>query len=212
LPGGHVIYNVDSRNVLHELPPVDAIITDPVWPNCPPGLMPGSDDPQGLLEAVLSRVDAARIVIVLRGDSDPRFLMAVPRRWPFFRAQILPYVIPGYIGRKLGGDEIAYCFGEPLPSAPGRRVIPGWGPKVQPAGRPENSHPASRSVAHFRWLLRWWTEPGQTVLDPFMGSGTTGVACIEMGRKFIGIEIEKAYFEIAMKRLLETQRPLMVAD
>ena len=42
---------------------------------------------------------------------------------------------------------------------------------------------------------------GDTVCDPFMGSGTTGVACVRTGRKFIGIEIDKGYFEIAKKRI-----------
>ena len=43
--------------------------------------------------------------------------------------------------------------------------------------------------------------PGGTVLDPFMGSGTTGVACANLGRKFIGIEIERKYFDIACERI-----------
>jgi len=42
---------------------------------------------------------------------------------------------------------------------------------------------------------------GHTILDPFMGSGTTGVACAKLGRKFIGIEIEPTYFDIACKRI-----------
>lgn len=46
--------------------------------------------------------------------------------------------------------------------------------------------------------------PGcETILDPFMGSGTTGVACIRLGRKFIGIERERKYFDIAVKRITE---------
>lgn len=45
------------------------------------------------------------------------------------------------------------------------------------------------------------TTPSQQVLDPFMGSGTTGVACVDLGRKFIGIEIEPKYFDIACKRI-----------
>ena len=45
----------------------------------------------------------------------------------------------------------------------------------------------------------------KTILDPFMGSGTTGVACKELGRKFIGIEINKDYYEIAKKRIANTQ-------
>ena len=42
---------------------------------------------------------------------------------------------------------------------------------------------------------------GHTILDPFMGSGTTGVACVKLGRKFIGIEIEPKYFDIACRRI-----------
>jgi len=44
-------------------------------------------------------------------------------------------------------------------------------------------------------------KPNQTILDPFMGSGTTGVACIRTGRKFIGMEIDEKYFDIAVKRI-----------
>tara|TARA_R110000868_G_scaffold346380_1_gene607423 strand:+ start:43 stop:303 length:261 start_codon:yes stop_codon:yes gene_type:complete len=46
-----------------------------------------------------------------------------------------------------------------------------------------------------------WTIPGQTILDPFMGSGTTGVACARLGRKSIGIEIHEPYFDIACRRI-----------
>jgi site-specific DNA-methyltransferase (adenine-specific) len=49
-----------------------------------------------------------------------------------------------------------------------------------------------------------FTEPGETVLDPFMGSGTTGVACARLGCKFIGIEKRPDYFEIACRRIAET--------
>ena len=45
-----------------------------------------------------------------------------------------------------------------------------------------------------------------TILDPFMGSGTTGVACVKLGRKFIGIEIDEGYFDIACKRIEEAYR------
>ena len=47
---------------------------------------------------------------------------------------------------------------------------------------------------------------GVTILDPFMGSGTTGVACVELGRKFIGIEINEKYFDIACRRIEDAQR------
>ena len=62
----------------------------------------------------------------------------------------------------------------------------------------ERWHPTQKPIA----LMQWCVEmvPG-TILDPFMGSGTTGVACARLGRKFIGIEIEPKYFEIACRRI-----------
>jgi site-specific DNA-methyltransferase (adenine-specific) len=56
------------------------------------------------------------------------------------------------------------------------------------------------------FCVRWWSQAGETVLDPFMGSGTTGVACARLGRSFIGIEIEQKYFDIACRRLDEAYR------
>src|SRR6185312_2026352 len=107
----------------------------------------------------------------------------------------------GYIGRYLGGDEIAYSFGSPIPSRVGQRVIPGRAPSVQPDGRAANGHPCSRALEHFDFLVRWWSEEGETILDPFMGSGTTGVAAVKLGRKFTGIEIDPGYFDIACRRI-----------
>ena len=56
------------------------------------------------------------------------------------------------------------------------------------------------------WCIENYTNPGDTIIDPFMGSGTTGVACMETGRKFIGIELDKGYFDIAEKRIYEATR------
>ena len=50
------------------------------------------------------------------------------------------------------------------------------------------------------------SRPNDSILDPFMGSGTTGVACVKLGRKFIGIEIEPKYFDIACRRIAEALR------
>ncbi len=62
-------------------------------------------------------------------------------------------------------------------------------------------HPCPKPIKLFRWLISKGTNKGNLILDPFMGSGTTGVACGNLGRKFIGIEIESKYFEIACKRI-----------
>ena len=52
------------------------------------------------------------------------------------------------------------------------------------------------------------TKVGDTILDPFMGSGTTGVACVQTGRNFIGIEIDPTYFAIAEKRIKDAQQQM----
>ena len=62
-------------------------------------------------------------------------------------------------------------------------------------------HRTEKPIGIMRWLVKTYSNKNQTILDPFMGSGTTGVACAELGRKFIGIEIDPDYFEIAKKRI-----------
>jgi DNA modification methylase len=64
-------------------------------------------------------------------------------------------------------------------------------------------HPCPRKLDHVKWLVHQFTSPDDIVLDPFMGSGTTGVACMEMEhrRRFIGIEINEKYFDTACKRI-----------
>jgi len=72
--------------------------------------------------------------------------------------------------------------------------------------RREFEHPAIYPVRFPQELAASFTDPLQIVLDPFMGSGTTGVACMNLGRKFIGIEIEPKYFDIACERIENAQR------
>lgn len=67
-------------------------------------------------------------------------------------------------------------------------------------------HPSEKPVPLMSYLADASTYAGQTVLDPFMGSGTTGVACVQTGRNFIGIEIDPGYFAIAERRIAEAQR------
>ena len=62
-------------------------------------------------------------------------------------------------------------------------------------------HPTQKPVELCQWLIRTYTNPGDTVLDNCMGSGSTGVACITTGRSFIGIELDPKYFQIAERRL-----------
>lgn len=78
-------------------------------------------------------------------------------------------------------------------------------------------HPTQKPIPLMRWCLE--RVSGKTILDPYMGSGTTGVAAVQLGRKFIGIEIEPKYFDVACKRIsaalsqgdMFTERPQLTA-
>ena len=68
-------------------------------------------------------------------------------------------------------------------------------------GCERNNHPTVKPLALMKYLVKLISREGQTVLDPFMGSGTTGIACKELNRNFIGIEMNGEYMEIAKKRI-----------
>jgi site-specific DNA-methyltransferase (adenine-specific)/modification methylase len=68
-----------------------------------------------------------------------------------------------------------------------------------------SAHPFQKPIAVMEWCLGF-IPAAETVLDPFMGSGTTGVACAKLGRRFVGIEIEPRYFDIACRRIEEAYR------
>lgn len=76
--------------------------------------------------------------------------------------------------------------------------------QCEQANEGEKFHPTQKPLSLMQWCMKW-LKPG-SVLDPFMGSGTTGVACANLGRKFIGIEREPKYFDIACTRIENAQR------
>lgn len=67
-------------------------------------------------------------------------------------------------------------------------------------------HPSQKPVGLMEYLIKTYTNPDETVLDFAMGSGTTGVACKKLGRKFIGIELDENYFQSAKKRIKNTEK------
>jgi len=71
-------------------------------------------------------------------------------------------------------------------------------------------HPTQKPIAVVRPFVHRLTERGWTVLDPFLGTGTTGVACRMEGRRFIGIELDPTYFAIAQRRIANAQPPLLL--
>jgi len=72
-----------------------------------------------------------------------------------------------------------------------------------------NKHCTVKPLSVMSWLVRLVSKEGDTVLDPFMGSGTTGVACKNLNRNFIGIELDPEYFKIAEKRINNTPEKLL---
>jgi site-specific DNA-methyltransferase (adenine-specific) len=70
-------------------------------------------------------------------------------------------------------------------------------------------HPTAKPIALMEYLIKTYTNEGETVLDNTMGSGTTGVACVNTNRNFIGIEMDDKYFDIAKNRILETKTPTL---
>ena len=74
------------------------------------------------------------------------------------------------------------------------------------ASEGKNQHPTQKPVGLMEYLIATYSNPGDTVLDPTMGSGTTGVAAAALGRKFIGVEKEEKFFGIAVSRLGDEAR------
>lgn len=120
---------------------------------------------------------------------------------------------PTQSGRRVAPSRFLYCPKvsraereagcEDLPT----RVLdlfPNAGPR--PDARTRNPHPTVKPLALMRWLVRLVCPPGGLLLDPFMGSGTTGAAAVLEGRRFVGIELEPAYVEIAQARIAHHQK------
>lgn len=200
---GVTLYCGDCLEVLPEVEAgsVDAVVTDPVWPGASVPLA-GADNPVTLWRNAWNLFrDAKRVAVQMGCDTNPSAMIAgMGIRWNFFRVCWLEYVRPHYKGRLLYTSDVAYLFGDAPTSRPGHRVIPGRYMPTEINGE-KTEHPCPRKPQHVTWLVHWWSEPSSCVLDPFMGSGTTGVACVRTGRRFIGIEIDPNYFDIAVRRI-----------
>ena len=75
---------------------------------------------------------------------------------------------------------------------------------------PRYGHPAMTPLKLMKRLVNLFTQPGDTIFEPFMGSGTTGVACMQLGRNFIGCEIDPTYYAIAEKRIKQAQMQMLL--
>lgn len=88
-----------------------------------------------------------------------------------------------------------------------------WNGGIRKDGEARTPHPTQKPVGVMRWCIEHLPKDASTIFDPFMGSGTTGVAALQLGRKFIGIELDPEYFEIACARVTEAwKQPRLFAE
>lgn len=193
--GDATLYHGDCLEILPTLPKVDAVITDP-----PYGIdftyESHRDDIDGWYRLIGSVVPLCR---------ERAQFVVMPscaiKRLPWWYANHQPEWLiawhkgsPGHVSTIGFNDwEPHVCWGRP------KRPMHDHFSTV--CGFDENGHPCPKPVAYSTWLVARGSPDGGSVADPFMGSGTTGVACAQLGRKFIGIEIERKYFDIACERI-----------
>lgn len=219
LAEGITVYQGDSREILPMLQPVDALVTDP-----PYGVGLGVDkDMRGKGHGLGKEAYASY-------DDTPENFSAVVV--PVIRAALGlssrgAVFITGNLHALPKPDAIGGVY---LPAATGRHcwgfnslslvALYGKAPDLNLGSKAtalesveaaeKNGHPCPKPLGWMRWAVDLASRAGETVLDPFMGSGTTGVACAKLGRRFIGIELEPTYFDIACRRISDAlQQPDM---
>ncbi len=214
--GNATLYLGDCLEILPTLPKVDAVITDPPYgigfagsatkdSPTPSGVTYLSfvDSPENIRDLIVPRFQTA-LGIAKRAAITPG--IANHRLYPKPDAEGVFWYPSGANSGPWGfvTHQPIYYYGACpfLARGQGRRATG----KQATMRAEENGHPCPKPVDQMVWLVDRASWRGETVLDPFMGSGTTGVACVENGRKFIGIEIEPKYFDIACRRIEDAQR------
>jgi len=186
---GITIYHGDCRDILPTLPPVDLVLTDP-----PYGVGKADWDALLPLDWLILCRRISPIVAFTPGVT--HMYSYPPPDWPLCWAR------PASVQRNgLGG----FNNWEPI-LVYGKRVVAVDLFLKSHGGDDDNlaaKHDCPKPLSLMRWLTSALSDEGQTILDPFMGSGTTLRAAKDLGRKAIGIEIEERYCEIAVKRLAQ---------
>lgn len=104
-------------------------------------------------------------------------------------------------GYKASSYEMRVQWDKDVPAEKGSAARFFYSAKVSKRERMGSSHPTMKPIALMEYMIKLITPPGGTVLDPYMGSGSTGIAAKRLGQSFIGIELDHEYFEIAQKRI-----------
>lgn len=202
LAEGIEIYCGDCREILPTLGKVDAVVTDP-----PYGISYKSPSGSGMTSR--GNYD------IIAGDTvnfDPTPFLHYPEVVLFGAnhfANKLPNSARWLVWDKRAGmtsNNNSDCEMAWVKTGGSARLITHlWNGMLKDSEKDQKRvHPTQKPVAVMEWILNQTTKAGQTVLDAYMGSGTTGVACFKMGRRFIGIEIDEKYYDISRKRLSDS--------
>ena len=204
--GNAELWHGDCREILPTLPKVDAVITDP---------------PYGIGEAAGKNKSRGKLAVAKdfgndAWDDEPisddliRMVREAGKWSVIFGGNY--YALPPakcwlVWDKENGESDFADCelAWTNLPKAV-RRIRYMWNGMLRANGEARGDHPTQKPIGVMAWAINHVPDPCRTILDPFMGSGTTGVACMNLGRKFIGIELERKYFDIACRRIEDAQR------
>jgi len=202
--GNATLYLGSCEDILPSLPKVDAVVTDP---------------PYGIGEAAGKAKTRGKLAAAIDYGNDdwdnqpiaPEVLRIIREagRWQIIfggNYYDCPAAKCWLIWDKVNGNnDFADCemAWTNLPKA-ARLIRYMWNGMLREKGAQRGDHPTQKPVEVMKWCISHLPDPAETILDPFMGSGTTGVAALQMGRKFIGIEREPRYFEAACRRIRET--------
>lgn len=193
--GRHTLYLGDCREILPTLGRVDAVVTDPPY-GCNfeyASYEDSADNFQSLIDAVIPMMKRlAQFVVMPAGDR-----LALRR---MYEVHSPDWLIAWFKGSPGTRSPIGFNSWEPHPCW-GKPPIAMHDAFQTRCGFEFDGHPCPKPIAWALWLVERAALINQTILDPFLGSGTTAVACERLGRTCIGIEIDEAYFEIACKRL-----------
>ena len=204
--GDAVLLLGDCLEILPTLPKVDAVITDPPWGETHIDLYAGNrgfDLRAALRIAYGTLNESGRMAVILGCTTPPLELPELP----FIRTCYLRRAVAQPRGRVLYTGEIVSVWGSRANYPNGWSVLPGECTYTNTGTKGEGEgHPTPHNEKGTRWCVEAISCDTATVLDPFMGSGTTGACCPKTGRSFIGIEIELKYFDIACERIENAQR------
>jgi site-specific DNA-methyltransferase (adenine-specific) len=216
--GDATLYHGDCLEILPTLPKVDAVVTDPPY-GIPAGAAVWRRNGTAIedwgVEAHNAEVTGWRELVkasdawivefgVRAGDSFAMARNHASAGWSpsnfyaLVKSAPAPTPRPGFAN----AIELAVVSRAGRPKWHGTGYVPNrWIGLTPNRAGTDHGHPTEKPLEAMQQLVAALCATGFTTLDPFMGSGTTGVACANLGRKFIGIEIERKYFDIACERI-----------